>query len=296
MTNTTDSTPVSVLGLGPMGRALASAFLTTGHPLTVWNRTPGRTGDLPERGAVVAGGVAEAVRGGRVIVVCLLDYAAVQAVLDPPPADWTGRVLVNLSSGRPAQARALARWAAGHGIRYLDGAILTPTPAMGTPSAAVLYSGAPDVHEAVRDTMAALGGTQVHVGEDPGRAAAHEVALLDLFATAVHGVAHAFALGSAEGVAPRDLAPFAAGIGGLLPELVTRFAGQLEAGDFPGERSTIGAAATTLGHLVEAAADRGLDTGALSAAKRAADRAVAAGHEAEGLARLATFLKSDEPV
>lgn len=34
--------PVTVLGLGPMGRALASAFLAAGHPVTVWNRTPGR--------------------------------------------------------------------------------------------------------------------------------------------------------------------------------------------------------------------------------------------------------------
>lgn len=31
---------VTVLGLGPMGAALASAFLAAGHPTTVWNRTP----------------------------------------------------------------------------------------------------------------------------------------------------------------------------------------------------------------------------------------------------------------
>ncbi|MER6985206.1 NAD(P)-binding domain-containing protein, partial [Streptomyces carpinensis] len=46
MTNPTHPTPVSVLGLGPMGTALASAFLAAGHPLTVWNRTPGRAGGL----------------------------------------------------------------------------------------------------------------------------------------------------------------------------------------------------------------------------------------------------------
>lgn len=40
-------TPVTVLGLGPMGRALASAFLNARQPVTVWNRTPGKAGDFP---------------------------------------------------------------------------------------------------------------------------------------------------------------------------------------------------------------------------------------------------------
>jgi len=293
MTTLIQQTHVSVLGLGPMGRALASAFLTAGHPLTVWNRTPGRTEDLLGRGAVVAESVEEAVRSGQVIVACLRDHAAVLTVLDPPPADWEGRVLVNLTSSEPAQARALADWASEHGIGHLDGAILTPTPTIGTPAAALLYSGEPAAYEAVRETLSALGGTGTYLGDDPGRAAAYEVALLDLFATAVHGMAHAFALASAEGIAPGDLSPFAAGIGGLLPEMVTRFASQLGEGRFPGELSTVGSAATTIGHLIAAATSHGLDVGALTAARNAADRAVAAGYGADGLARLATVLRTE---
>ena len=284
MTNSRTRASVSVLGLGPMGRALASAFLTAGHPLTVWNRTPGRAGDLPERGATVAASATETVRARGVVVVCLLDYDAVRAVL--PTTGWAGRTLVNLSSGEPAQARALAERTAGWGIRYLDGVILTPTPAIGTPAAAVLYSGARDAYEAVRETMAALGGTGSHLGTDPGRAAAYEVALLDLFATSVHGAAHAFALASAEGIAPGDLAPFAVGISALLSEMIPRWAEQVRTGRFPGERSTVASAAATLTRLVEAASAHGLDTGALAAAKRAADRAVAAGYGQDGLARL----------
>ncbi|WP_188307091.1 NAD(P)-binding domain-containing protein, partial [Streptomyces sp. CBMA123] len=52
---------VAVLGLGPMGRALAGALLAAGHPVTVWNRTPGREGELLARGARAAGTVAAAV-------------------------------------------------------------------------------------------------------------------------------------------------------------------------------------------------------------------------------------------
>ncbi|MFE9094741.1 NAD(P)-dependent oxidoreductase [Streptomyces sp. NPDC007264] len=276
--------PVTVLGLGPMGRALAAAFLAAGHPLTVWNRTPGRAGDLADRGATVAASVEEALRAGHVIVTCLLDHDVVRAVL--PAAGWSGRTLVDLTSAEPDQARALADWAADHNIRHLDGAILTPTPAIGTSAAAVLYSGDPQAYEAVREAMAALGGTGTYLGADPGRAAAYEVALLDLFATSVHGAAHAFALTSAEGIAPGDLAPFAVRISGLLAEMIPRWAEQLRTGRFPGERSTVASAAATLARLVEAAAGHGLDVGALTAAKRAADRVVADGDGEQGLARL----------
>jgi 3-hydroxyisobutyrate dehydrogenase-like beta-hydroxyacid dehydrogenase len=132
---------VTVLGLGPMGRALASAFLKARHPVTIWNRTPGKAGDLLDRRAVVADSVQDAVEAGQVIIACLIDYDAVQATVEQSPTGWGNRSLVNLTSGEPAQARQLSRWASSHGIDYPDGAILTSTPAIGTPSAMVLFSG-----------------------------------------------------------------------------------------------------------------------------------------------------------
>lgn len=274
-----------------MGRALAAAFLDAHHPVTLWNRTPGKAGDLVDRGAVAADSVQDAVRAGRVVVACLIDYDAVRATLDQAPTDWEDRCLVNLTSGEPAQARRMARWATTHGIAYLDGAILTPTTAIGTPSATVLFSGPRDVHEAVAETMAAVGGTSVCLGDDPGRAAAYEIALLDVFATSVTGVAHAFALASAEGIEPERFAAFATGIGGLLPEMITRFAGQIRTGRYPGERSTIASAASGITHIINTATSHGIDVGMLTAARRTLDRAVADGHGPEGLARLTTVLR-----
>ena len=55
---------VTVLGLGPMGRSLAGAFLDTGLRTTVWNRTPGRDRELVARGAVSARSAEEAVAAG----------------------------------------------------------------------------------------------------------------------------------------------------------------------------------------------------------------------------------------
>jgi 3-hydroxyisobutyrate dehydrogenase-like beta-hydroxyacid dehydrogenase len=95
--------PITVLGLGPMGRALAAALLGAGHPTTVWNRTPGRAGELLARGATEAATVADAVRSADTVVACLRDYDSLLDLLDPLDG-WSGRTLVNLTSGDPRQA------------------------------------------------------------------------------------------------------------------------------------------------------------------------------------------------
>ncbi|GAA1993551.1 NAD(P)-dependent oxidoreductase [Catenulispora subtropica] len=272
---------VAVLGLGPMGRALAAAF---GPGVTVWNRTPGKADGLE---ATIAPSPSDAVAAADIVVTCLIDYPAVRRTL--AAADLGGRTLINLTSGTPDQARELAAWAADRGVPYLDGAILTPTPMIGTPSGTILFSGDPAVHATVAPTLAVLGGRILHLGPDPARASAYDVALLDVFATATNGLLHGFALAAAEGIAPPDFAAFAAGIGALLPEMATRFGGRLADGRHPGDRSTIGSAASGIAHVTAAARARGLDTGMLDAARAVIDRAVAEGHGHEGLSRLAVM-------
>ena len=129
------------------------------------------------------------------------------------------------------------------------------------------------------------------LGADPGRASAFDIALLDVFATSVHGIVHGFALASAEGITAGELAPFAVGIGSLLPEMITRFAEQIDAGEYPGERSTIASAQAGLRHVRNAARQHNLDVGALTAALAAIDQAIDRGHGDQGLSRLATVLR-----
>lgn len=49
--------PVTVVGLGLMGRSLGRAFLRAGHPTTVWNRTPAKADALVAEGARLASSV-----------------------------------------------------------------------------------------------------------------------------------------------------------------------------------------------------------------------------------------------
>ncbi|MGV9818673.1 NAD(P)-dependent oxidoreductase [Nocardia xishanensis] len=278
--------PVTVAGLGPMGQALASAFLRAGAPVTVWNRTPSRADALVDRGAHRAPDITVAVRSCDLIVVCLIDDDAVTEVLEPVAAELRGKTLVNLTSTTPRRSRARADWAQRHGIGYLDGAILTPTPTIGGPDAVVLYSGPASVYDTHRATLVALGEKSIHVGEDAGRAAGYDTAVLSLFWISVLGVVHSLAFAKAEGITGTDLLPYASAITGLLPEMLQRFGEQVETGRYPGERSTIASAAAGLTHLTHTAASHHLDTAVLHAALGTVRTAVDAGHSGDGLARL----------
>lgn len=283
---TTQPGPVAVLGLGPMGRALAGAFLRAGHPTTVWNRTPGKDNELAAAGAVGAASAAQAVAAGELAVVCVLDARAVHAVLDAAgPEALRGRTVLNLSGDTPLRARELAARAEAEGFGYLDGAILTPPP-QGT----FLISGDPGEFARHRATLRALGAGVTHVGADPGRAAAFDVALLDFFWAALAGMVHAFALARAEGVAAGELAGPAGAVAGLLPELAAEIARHLEEERFPGDASTLLSAEAVTAHVLEATRASGLDDGLPAAVHRISREAVAAGHGAEGYSRVAALL------
>lgn len=274
-----------------MGRALASAFLAAGHPTTVWNRTPGRAEGLVENGAVEAATAAEAIAASELVVVCVLDYHAVRAVTGPHTAALKGRTLANLTAGTPDDARVTAEWAASHGIGYLDGAIMVPTYLVGGPSTLVLHSGPADLYERHRATLQAVGGTCAHLGTDPGRAGAHDVALLDIFWTALTGVVHAFALAGAEGVSPRDLAPYAKGVAGLLPDVIDAFAQQVDTGSYPAGGSNLRSAAVIMSHVLDASRSRGIDSTVISAAHEIAERGMTAGYGDASYAHVAELLR-----
>ncbi|MGW0946395.1 NAD(P)-dependent oxidoreductase [Streptomyces sp. NPDC002623] len=229
--HTVEKTPVTLLGLGAMGTALARAWLAAGHPLTVWNRTPARAAALATEGARVADSAAEAVAAGTLIVVCLLDDASVDEVL--AGADLAGKDLVNLTTSTPAEARARVEPVRGRGARYLDGGIMAVPPMIGVPGAGsyVFYSGSRELFEQHRDTLSVPAAT-AYVGVDAGFAALHDVALLSAMYGMFAGAAHAFALIRKEEIDPASLAPLLAGWLVAMAPAVHQTAAQLRSGDY----------------------------------------------------------------
>jgi 3-hydroxyisobutyrate dehydrogenase-like beta-hydroxyacid dehydrogenase len=273
-----------------MGQALAAAFMRAGHPTTVWNRSAGKADALATQGAVLAESAAAAVAASPLTIICVLDYGVVEAIVDTLGEALQGRTLVNLTSGSPDRARQMAQWAADHEIAYLDGAIMTPTTTIGHSSAVVLYSGPAAVYEAHRKTLASIGGASVQIGDDPGRAAAYDISLLDIFWTSMSGYIHALALARAENISAKELLPYSQTMSSIMPEIMTIMAEQADSGQYPGDGSNLLSAAAGMEHILHAVQAHGIDSSVLLAAHAIAKRAVDAGHGTDSFARLTEML------
>ncbi|WP_346111053.1 NAD(P)-dependent oxidoreductase [Nonomuraea maheshkhaliensis] len=278
--NSRTDTPVTVIGLGLMGRALASAFLRAGHPTTVWNRTPAKAGPLLAEGARPAVTVGEALRASPLTIICVTDYQAVYDLFGASDTELDGRTLINLTSGDSAQARDAARWAERRGARYLDGAVMAVPPAIGTAEAVILHSGPRPDFEAHESTLDAL-GTVTYLGADHGLASLYDVAGLAMMWSVLNGWLQGTALLGTAGVDAVTFAPFARQIAAVVAEWLPGYAEQIDKGSFPAEVSALETDVRAMDHLIEESEAVGVNAELPRLIKAMAGRSIAAGHGGE---------------
>lgn len=279
-----DHPRISVLGLGAMGTALAAAFVQAGYPTTVWNRTPGRDGELVAAGATSAATVADAVAASELIVACLFDHRSVHQTLDPVAGDVAGRSLINLTSTAPGQARELADWAAGHGIDYLDGGIMATPGMIGRPGSVLLYSGAEQVFDRYRPTLELLGAAE-YFGADAGHASMVDFALLAAMYVMFSGFEHGAAMVRAVGMSAEEYGTRAAAwLSAMLPAMPVHGA-KIDTGDYREVTQDLRFTKAALDAIVAASRDAGVDLDIIGAVRNLVDRQIADGHGAESTER-----------
>lgn len=168
------SPSVVMLGAGTMGLALAKTLLDSGYRVTVWNRSPGRCDPLVEKGALLAPTISAAVESGDLIIICVADYGASDAVLSmiDDGAALSQKTFVELSSMLPAQMRAQQRKVKQRAGRFVGGGILSAPAAIGAPSAVIVYAGDPDACRQYEKVFKSLAGASRYLGPDPAFAVA----------------------------------------------------------------------------------------------------------------------------
>jgi 3-hydroxyisobutyrate dehydrogenase-like beta-hydroxyacid dehydrogenase len=281
---------VTVIGLGPMGRAMASAFLGKGYRVTVWNRTAGKADELVGAGAHRAATVREALAASELVILSLTDHHAMYGVLEPATDALCGRVLVNLSSDTPESARSAARWASGHGARYLTGGVQASPPGVGQPGSSTFYSGPKEVFDAHREALEVLTGTDYR-GEDPGLAALYYQVGMDLFWTTVLGWLHALALADAHGVSAEEILPSASSVLSGMPDFLAFYTQRIDAGEYPGDVERLAMGVASVDHVLQTARAAGVDTSLPTAVLEIFQRGTAAGHAEDSATSLIEVLK-----
>lgn len=111
--------PIAFLGIGLMGRRMATRLIQAGFQVAVWNRTTPACDELIDIGAQAL----ELSNIGEypVILICLADDKAVQAVFEQiQPNLKAKQVIVDFSSLSVAATKKLAQAAATHDVTWID--------------------------------------------------------------------------------------------------------------------------------------------------------------------------------
>lgn len=289
MTDT--KTPVTVLGTGRMGSAIARLYLAAGHRVTVWNRTPGKAAELVSAGAVEAATVADAVAASPFTVVVLFNGDAARATVEQA-GELTGRTVLNLSTGRPDEARDIAAQVEGRGGRYLDGGMFGVPQTIGTKDSLTIYSGSSGARDEHRDLLELLGGTK-YLGANHGLGSLSDMAVLGGMYGLFAGFFQSVAMVATEGATAVEFTEEL-----LLPwlretvELLPTLAKEIDAGDYPVSFSDLDVNRTGLANIQRTAREQGADTVLLDPLSRLFDAQAAKGFGAASFTRVVEELRA----
>ncbi|QQZ14036.1 MULTISPECIES: NAD(P)-dependent oxidoreductase [Rhodococcus] len=250
---------VTVVGLGPMGRAMAGTLLDHAVPVTVFNRTASRADAVVAAGARRATSAEDALDAADLVIVSLTHYRAMYDLLEPAADRLAGRVLVNLSSDTPREAERAAAWAARHGAEFLTGGIMVPATLVGDDTAYAFYSGPRAVLDRWSDTLGLLARPE-YVGADPSLALLWYQALLDLFMTTLVGASHAAALMKSAGVQAGTFLPYASDLLAQMPFFLEGAAEEIDRREYPDVGASLAMMAAGIDHITVTSEDAQIDS------------------------------------
>jgi len=285
---------VTVIGAGRMGSALATALFNKRFATTVWNRTPAKTEPLAKLGLHVAPSIREAVKEADVIIVNINNYDATMQLLRHPDIESAlqGKILVQLTSGTPDEARAMECWAGQCRIQYLDGAIWSAPMMIGTPECVLLYSGFEGLFERVKPVLLAFGPNTRFVGNEIGQASALDMAVLAGFVmNALFGLIHGYVICEAENLPLEKYMQFVKSTIPRLEGFVTRVCGRLQDKDYRGDQSSLEAWTVGPQMLISWGRDHGVDHSIADAQLALFEKAINVGQGQAGFTYLYEILK-----
>ncbi|GHO98118.1 6-phosphogluconate dehydrogenase [Reticulibacter mediterranei] len=284
---------VSIIGLGAMGTALAHTLLAKGLRVTVWNRTSIKAGLLVQEGAILASRAVEAIRASAVVIVCVHDYKTAYSILETEEvqAELAGRVLVQLGTGSPQQARDHEQWAKERGVDYLDGAIAATPVQIGKPGATIFVSGASSAFQKSESLLKILAGNIVYLGEQVAAASALDLAFLSFLFGSMLGFFHSARILESEGLSVASFGAMMTAIAPAVGEMMRHSADAIATDDYEQPESSLKICAEAVELLAQQAHEAGINAEFPLFASGLFGRAIAAGYGNEKAAALIKILR-----
>lgn len=196
---------VGFIGLGIMGKPMATRLLAGGFQLVVHNRSRQAVKELVEQGAEEAWSPREVAERAQVYITMLPDSPDVEAVALGPDGliegAQPGQVYIDMSTIAPATAIRVAKAMEERGVRCLDAPVSGGDVGAREGTLSIMVGGDPEILELVRPILSLLGRTITYCGP---HGAGQTVKACNQIQVAMNliGMAEALTLGVRAGVDP----------------------------------------------------------------------------------------------
>jgi 3-hydroxyisobutyrate dehydrogenase len=160
---------IGYIGIGLMGRPMVMRLLKAGFRVTIWGRNPARLQDVVAAGAALVDSPAEVARACGIVVLCVADTAAVQAVVygDQGLAIGLrkGSLVIDMTTADAAVTRRLAeRLRSDTGAGWIDAPVSGGPAGAAAGKLAVMAGGDAAEFERSRSVVDHLAGRYTLMG------------------------------------------------------------------------------------------------------------------------------------
>ena len=193
------------LGIGLMGEPMVENLLADGHTVTVWNRSPAKTVAVAAKGARVADRPAGVAAQGGVLLGCLADDHALDAVFADGSvlaALGPGGVHVSISTISADCAARLAGQHAAAGVHYVAAPIIGRPDAVRARLVSFLLAGDDAAKARVRPLLERISRRIFDFGTTPTAANIAKINFNFLIASTIEALAESFAVVEKHGLDP----------------------------------------------------------------------------------------------
>jgi 4-hydroxybutyrate dehydrogenase/sulfolactaldehyde 3-reductase len=199
---------IGFIGLGNMGRPMATWLATKGFALTVFDVVEARSQVLHQRGAALAGAVGDVVAASDIVVTMLPNTPDVEGVVYGPggmlETGRPGMLHMDMSTIDPASSKKMAADLAAKGMRWVDAAV-GRSPAHAERGESLFMVGAVDADFArVKPLLDAMGNKAIRCGP-PGSGIAMKIVNNYLAMVTCQVSAEALTMGTKLGLSARTM-------------------------------------------------------------------------------------------
>lgn len=204
MTGTEHSRPnIGFIGLGHMGSHMVTRLLHAGYHLTVYDRTAERAQAMSQLGASVAQTPRGLAANSEVIISCVTNDRAVEAVMLAPDGALAGvhasSVIIDMSTVAPQTSRHLFEAAKAVGVPMIDAAVSGSVLQVEQGSLVIFVGGERETYERCKPILDVLGKQSLYLGSS-GKGTTMKLVVNLLLGLGRQALAEALVLGEKAGL------------------------------------------------------------------------------------------------